>query len=122
MWPISRKSPNSPARFCVSFFASRDKIGTVRGGRCLEYWPSSLPWQRASILDYIARGLAQAITVPNVRQRGPGIAVPGKILEVNDIGAALTGVGESRYSEGVHGNCRIQSQKFHVAFYQKLHG
>jgi hypothetical protein len=29
-------------------------------------------------------------------------SLPGKILKVNDIGAALTGIGESRYSERVH--------------------
>src|SRR5262249_61116294 len=74
----------------------------------------------SSILDHIAGGLAQSVAVPNVRQRGPWIAVPCKILKVNDIGPALTGVGESR-AEGVHGNRGIESQSSHVTFDQKLH-
>ena len=46
---------------------------------------------KRSILEYVSRGLAQAVAVPDIGERCPRIGMPREILQVDDVASLLAG-------------------------------
>src|SRR5438067_3678603 len=66
-------------------------------------------------------GTTESISTPYIGERGPGVGVPGEVLEINHVAAAFPGRRQGRDAERVDGHGRVEPEARDVAGDESLH-
>jgi hypothetical protein len=75
-----------------------------------------------SILEDIGRRLSEPVAVPYIGECRSGVGMSGKVLQVDDVAAALAGDRERRHPERMHGDVRVELEAADVSLDQLLNG